>query len=185
MQPWLIEHIGPWPIIGVLFQGTPYGIGLLTAGIVLAIMGPELGGFIRKVHEKNGVKFHLGTRPKSIEAESVTLENGERVPADLVVIGVGVRPAVSLAEDAGLATDHGVVVDEYLETSAPDVFAAGDIARWPDPHTGEGIRVEHWVVAERQGQVAARNMLRVGFKRIRIATFPAGLSIFRSSRSMT
>ena len=157
-------------LIGAGFIGLEAAAALRTRGLEVTVVAPDtvplgrvlgdaLGLAVQKLHEAHGVQFRLGERPKAITAHSVMLEDGSELAADLVVFGVGVRPATELAESAGLAVDRGVLVDTYLRTSAPDVFAAGDIARFPYARTGQRIRVEHWVVATRQGEVAALNLL--------------------------
>jgi NADPH-dependent 2,4-dienoyl-CoA reductase/sulfur reductase-like enzyme len=123
------------------------------------ILGTELSTLVQTVHEEHGVIFHLGRKPVAIDGDQVVLDSGERLAARLAVAGVGVRPNVELAERAGISLDRGVIVNEYLETGLAGVFAAGDVARYPDARSGRPIRVEHWVAAERQGQAAARNIL--------------------------
>jgi 3-phenylpropionate/trans-cinnamate dioxygenase ferredoxin reductase subunit len=110
---------------------------------------------LRRVHEGKGVRFHLGTSPTAIHADRVDLASGGPLPCDFVVLGVGVRPRVALAEKAGLRVNGGVVVDASLRTSADGVWAAGDVARYDGTR-----RIEHWVTSERAGQHAAREMLR-------------------------
>lgn len=122
-------------------------------------MGKEIGELVKSLHEEHGVIFHLGHKPKSISETEVKLDNGEKLPADLVVVGIGVRPRLDLAKAAGLNCDNGILVDKYLKTSADGIYAAGDIARWPDKITGKNIRVEHWVVAESHGQNVAKNIM--------------------------
>jgi NADPH-dependent 2,4-dienoyl-CoA reductase/sulfur reductase-like enzyme/nitrite reductase/ring-hydroxylating ferredoxin subunit len=157
-------------VLGASFIGMETGASLRARGVQVTVVAPEaqpfertLGGEVgralRETHEEHGVVFRLGRTASAIDAHSVRLDDGSELAADLVIVGVGVRPDTRLAEGAGLQVENGVLVNEHLQTSAPAVFAAGDIARYPDHRTGDRIRIEHWVAAQRQGQAAARNIL--------------------------
>jgi len=158
-------------VIGASFIGLEVAASLRVRGLEVTVVAPEavplervlgaeVGRYVRRLHEARGVKFQLGRKPEQIAGNDVTLDDDTAIPGELVVMGVGVRPRVQLAEAAGLEVDRGIVVDDKLRTKAPDVYAAGDVARYP--HDGAMVRIEHWVVAARQGQAVAREMVGRG-----------------------
>lgn len=157
-------------IIGASFIALEAGAALRQRGVEVDIVsvgeiplqhvfGTDVGRQLQALHEQNAVRFHMSSVVGSFDGEAVELKDGERIPADFVLVAIGVKPRTALAEQAGAAVENGIVVDSFLETSVPGIYAAGDIAAYPDPVSGKRARIEHWVVAERQGQVAAINML--------------------------
>jgi NADPH-dependent 2,4-dienoyl-CoA reductase/sulfur reductase-like enzyme/nitrite reductase/ring-hydroxylating ferredoxin subunit len=157
-------------IVGASFIGLEAAAALRSRGLEVHVVAPEtvpmarvlgeaLGRFVMQRHLEHGVVFHLGQTATGWADGRMSLSGGASLAADLVVLGVGVKPRVELAAAAKLAVNDGVLVDAFLQTSHPAVFAAGDIARYPDSRTGQPIRVEHWVAAERQGQAAALSLL--------------------------
>jgi apoptosis-inducing factor 3 len=160
-------------LVGLSFIALEVATSLRKRGLAVDLVGPEpvplgrllgdeVGRFVQRVHQENGARFHLRTSVAKIHPDAVECQNGERLPADLVVVGIGVIPRTALGESAGLAVDNGFTVDDRLRTSVPNVYAAGDVARLPDARLGTLVRMEHFVVAERQGQAAARSLLGVG-----------------------
>ena len=160
----------PAVVIGASFIGMEAAAALRSRGLEVTVvapddvpfeatLGPDLGARIWRVHEARGVAFRLGQTASAIERDGVVLDDGTRCPAELVVVGIGVRPDTSLAEAAGAAVDEGVLVDAHLATSVPGIFAAGDIARWPAPVPEGSARIEHWALAQRMGQAAARSIV--------------------------
>jgi NADPH-dependent 2,4-dienoyl-CoA reductase/sulfur reductase-like enzyme len=160
-------------VIGASFIGMEVAASLRARGCRVTVVAPgavpfektlgaEIGQLLQRLHELNGVTFKLGTSVSGFTGEkkltSVILDNGERLDADFVVVGIGVKPATDFLDGLVLHQDGGVVVDEYMR-AADGVYAAGDIAYFPNPLTGEAVRIEHWRTAMQQGRIAALNMV--------------------------
>jgi NADPH-dependent 2,4-dienoyl-CoA reductase/sulfur reductase-like enzyme/nitrite reductase/ring-hydroxylating ferredoxin subunit len=165
-----LEAVKTVAVIGSSFIGLEAAAALRKRGVEVHVLAPEklpferllgerVGLFLQALHERNGVRFHLGTSVTSFADGAVILADGQKVSADIVLVGIGVRPRTTLAASAGIEAPAGIAVDAFLQTNVPDIYAAGDIAAYPDPLTGEPTRIEHWVVAERQGQAVAANMM--------------------------
>lgn len=170
----LAEGAGKVGLLGAGFIGMETAAALRSRGLEVTVVelaevplervvGEELGRFLVRMHESKGIVFHLGAKVTEFDGEAMVLDDGTRIEVDLVLAGIGVVPESSLAEKAGLAVDRGIIVDDRLRTSVPEIYAAGDVARYPWQGPGgppsETARVEHWVHAERMGQTAAANIL--------------------------
>jgi NADPH-dependent 2,4-dienoyl-CoA reductase/sulfur reductase-like enzyme/nitrite reductase/ring-hydroxylating ferredoxin subunit len=159
-------------VVGASFIGMEVASALRERGLEVTVVAPsqepfastlgaEVGALFRRVHEAHGVRFKLGSIVYGFEGthqvEAVLLDSGERIETDMVVVGAGVRPVTQLLEGVALDEHGGVIVDAHLR-AAEGLYAAGDIAAFPDPRTGERTRIEHWRTAQQQGRTAARNM---------------------------
>ncbi|MEO8648420.1 MAG: FAD-dependent oxidoreductase [Acidobacteriota bacterium] len=159
-------------VIGASFIGMEAASSLRQTGKQVTVVSPdrvpfekvfggEIGAMFRSMHEYNGVKFRLGSGVKGFEGDGmvkgVLLDNGETIGADLVIAGIGVRPATDFLEGFVTDRDGGPIADKFL-CIGEDVYAAGDIVHFPDPRTGEIVRIEHWRTALQQGRTAAHNM---------------------------
>lgn len=181
-------------IVGASFIGLESASSLRKRGLQVTVVAPEavpfehvfgkeIGSMLRTAHEENGVAFHLGTAVEKFEGEdtvkAVTLKNGVRIDADVVLIGAGVKPNTEFLKDIPAQVDGSIRTDSHFQV-AEDIYAAGDITSIPDPQTGEYIRIEHWRTAEQQGRDAALNMAGIPTANVSIPFFwtkQANLSI--------
>jgi 3-phenylpropionate/trans-cinnamate dioxygenase ferredoxin reductase subunit len=181
-----LDHAGSLVVVGAGWIGCEVAASARTRGLDVTLLEPQavplervlgrdVGAVYRDVHVDHGVRMRLGCGVAAFEGtgavERVRTSDGDAIDCDLVAVGVGVRPRIELAERAGIAVGDGIHADQRLETSAPGVFVAGDVAGAQHPFYDERIRVEHWANALEQGPVAARNMLGRGLAYERLPYF--------------